>query len=386
MFERGLILLIDINRIKVSDRIRKDFGGIEELAQDIDQNGLINPIVVTPDYQLIAGERRLRAHQYLGRKEVVVRVMEISDFEHQLRLEISENEHRKEFTFSERVEWAKRLEEVERIKAKERMAAGKENFHEQPAGQVRDIVADHAGFGSGRNYDKAKYIMENATPEIIQQLDAGIISTHKAYVETKERLEAALREAETRANQAEKEKEELERRYKDAIPVDQVDEAVAAAVERRDEETEVLLEQKSQEAAKKIKERDQYWKDKLEVDVESERLKVEELKAGYQRTKEELETMKLQQPDDFDEQQAAAQMKKLRFEADSNTIQISIHVKQFLQKVGITSFMLGAVSSASTSEKKRLSEGLDMLQSFIDQLRPAINSRKVVNPNDIDES
>ncbi|ETT30688.1 putative plasmid-partitioning protein [Paenibacillus sp. FSL R5-192] len=379
-------MLIDINKIKVSDRIRKDFGGIEELAQDIDQNGLINPILVTPDYQLIAGERRLRAHQVLGRKEVVVRVMEISDFEHQLRLEISENEHRKEFTFSERVEWAKRLEDVERIKAKERMAAGKENVPEQPAGQVRDIVADQAGFGSGRTYDKAKYIMENATPEIIQQLDEGIISTHKAYVETKERLEAAVRVAETRANQAEQEKEELQRRYKDAIPADQVDEAVAAAVERRDEETEVILAQKAQEAAKKIKERDQYWKDKLQDDVEAERLKVEELKAGYQRTKEELETMKLQQPDDFDEQQATTQMKKLRFEADSNTIQISIHVKQFLQKVGITSFMLGAVSGASTSEKKRLSEGLDMLQSFIDQMRPALNSRKVVNPNDnIDE-
>ncbi|WP_127549771.1 ParB N-terminal domain-containing protein [Paenibacillus amylolyticus] len=377
---------IKIDQIKVSDRIRKDFGGIEELANDIEQNGLINPIVVTPDYQLIAGERRLRAHQYLGRKEVVVRVMEISDFEHQLRLEISENEHRKEFTFSERVEWAKRLEEVARIKAKERMAGGKENIPEQPAGQVRDIVADQAGFGSGRTYDKAKFIMENATSEIIQQLDAGIISTHKAYVETKERLEAALREAETRANQAEQEKEELQRRYKDTVPADQVDEAVAAAVERRDEETEVILAQKAQEAAKQIKERDQYWKEKLQEDVEAERLKVEELKVGYQRTKEELETMQLQQPDNFDEQHAAAQMKKLRFEADRNTIQISIHINQFLQKVGITSFMLGAVSGASAGEKKRFSEGLDMLQSFIDQMRPAINSRKVVNPNDIDES
>lgn len=342
---------IKIDQIKVSDRIRKDFGGIEELANDIEQNGLINPIVVTPDYQLIAGERRLRAHQYLGRKEVVVRVMEISDFEHQLRLEISENEHRKEFTFSERVEWAKRLEEVARIKAKERMAGGKENIPEQPAGQVRDIVADQAGFGSGRTYDKAKFIMENATPEIIQQLDAGIISTHKAYVETKERLEAALREAETRANQAEQEKEELQRRYKDTVPADQVDEAVAAAVERRDEEAEVILAQKAQEAAKQIKELDQYWKEKLQEDVEAERLKIEELKAGYQRTKEELETMQLQQPDNFDEQHAAAQMKKLRFEADRNTIQISIHINQFLQKVGITSFMLGAVSGASAGEK-----------------------------------
>ncbi|WP_258297891.1 ParB N-terminal domain-containing protein [Paenibacillus peoriae] len=371
-------MLIDINKIKVSDRIRKDFGGIEELAQDIEQNGLINPIVVTPDYQLIAGERRLRAHQFLGRSEVTVRIMEIKDFEHQLQLEISENEHRKEFTFSERVEWARRLEEVERLKAKERMAGGTENFPDQPTGQVRDIVADQAGFGSGRQYDKAKFIAENATPEIIQQLDEGLISTHKAFVETKTRLEAAVREAEERAEQAELDKLELQRQYKDAIPADQLEDAVSAAVERHEEETTVFIRQKEKEAEAQLKQRDEYWKGKLKEDLEAERLKIEQLRGGYQRAKEELETIKLQQPDDFDEQQAAAQMKKLRFEADSNTIQVSIHVKQFLQKVGITSFMLGAIGSASSSEKKRLSESLDMLEAFVEQIRPAVNGRKAV--------
>lgn len=372
-------MLIDIEKIRVSDRIRKDFGDIEELARDINQNGLINPIVLTPDYQLIAGERRLRAHQFLKRQQVDARIMEISDYEHQLRLEISENEHRKEFTFSERIEWAKRLEEVERIKAKERMAGGKENFPEHEGGQVRDIVAEQAGFGSGKQYDKAKFIAENATPEIIQQLDAGLISTHKAYIETKNRLEAALREAEERAEQAEQEKLELERQYKNAIPADQLEEAIAAAVERSEEETTVFIKQKEKEAEAQLKQRDDYWKNKLKEEIESERVKVEQLKSGYQRAKEEIEALKLQQPDNFDEQQAAVQMKKLRFEADSNTIQVSIHIKQFLQKVAITSLMIGAVSSASGSEKKRLSESLDMLEVFIEQLRPAVNGRKVVS-------
>lgn len=371
-------MLIDIKQIKVGDRIRKDFGEIEELAQDIEQNGLINPLVLTPDYQLVAGERRLRAHQFLKREQVEARIMEISDYEHQLRLEISENEHRKEFTFSERIEWAKRLEEVERIKAKERMAGGKENFPEHEGGQVRDIVAEQTGFGSGKQYDKAKFIADNATPEIIQQLDAGLISTHKAFVETKNQLEAAVKEAEERAEQAEQEKLELQRQYKNAIPAEQVDEAIAAAVERHEEETTVFIKQKEKEAENQLKQRDDYWKNKLKEEIESERLKVEQLKSGYQRAKEEIESLKLQQPDDFDEQQATAQMKKLRFEADSNTIQVSIHIKQFLQKVGITSFMLGAVAGASSSEKKRLSESLDMLEAFVEQLRPAVNGRKVV--------
>lgn len=101
-------MLIDIRKIKVTDRIRQEFIGIEELAQDITENGLINPIVVTSDYQLIAGERRLRAHQHMGREKVEVNVMEVRDRAHHLQLEISENEHRRDFTFSERIAYGKR--------------------------------------------------------------------------------------------------------------------------------------------------------------------------------------------------------------------------------------------------------------------------------------
>lgn len=379
-------MLIDIRKIKVTDRIRQDFSGIEELAQDIAENGLINPIVVTSDYQLIAGERRLRAHQYLGRQEVEVNVMDVRDYAHHLQLEISENEHRRDFTFSERIAYGKKIEELERIKAKERMSAPeKENLPEGEKGQVRDIVAEQAGFGSGRNYDKAKFIAEHATPEIIQELDAGIISTHKAFTQTKERMEAAERaaaEANVRAEAAEKEKENLRWQYKDSIPVDQLEEAVNAAIERQQEENEVFIAQKEKEAQKALKERDAKWKREIEAEAQ----KVKDLNAGYKRIQEELETLKLQQPEDLDDQQRAAQLKKLRYEADSNTVQLSIHVKQFLQKAAVTTLNLGSVASASSSEKKRFNESLDMLQTFIDQMRPAVNGRKVVEADVINES
>lgn len=68
-------MLIEINKIKVADRIRKDYGDIEELARDIRENGLINPPVVTPEFVLIAGERRLKACQFLGYQQIEVRVM-----------------------------------------------------------------------------------------------------------------------------------------------------------------------------------------------------------------------------------------------------------------------------------------------------------------------
>ena len=61
-------MIVDINKIIVKDRIRKDFGDIQELAENIKQCGLINSPVINKNYELIAGERRLRACKFLGWK------------------------------------------------------------------------------------------------------------------------------------------------------------------------------------------------------------------------------------------------------------------------------------------------------------------------------
>lgn len=190
---------IDIDKIVVKDRIRKDFGNIDELAQDIQENGIINPPVVTPEYVLIAGERRLRACQSLGFREIEVRVMRVHDYEHQLRLEISENEQRKELTHSERVAYTREIERIEAVKAAERQKelAGtrpnkdlRENFPEGTTkGRTSDIVADAVGYGCGKTYLKAKHVVENAPPEIVAKLDKGEISINKAYKETKSQAE-----------------------------------------------------------------------------------------------------------------------------------------------------------------------------------------------------
>ena len=51
---------------------------IKELAASIESEGLLQPVVVRKildDYQLIAGERRWRAHQFLKRDKILARVM-----------------------------------------------------------------------------------------------------------------------------------------------------------------------------------------------------------------------------------------------------------------------------------------------------------------------
>ncbi|CAI3019336.1 TPA: ParB N-terminal domain-containing protein [Staphylococcus aureus] len=183
-------MLIDINKITVGKRIRKDYGDITSLADDIEDRGLINPPVVTPDYELIAGERRLKAMKKLDYRQIEVRIMSVEDYEHQLKIEISENEERKAFTYSERMDYAKQLERIEAKKAKDRKTSklkqNKDTVTDQGPerkGETRDIVGKASGFGSGRTYARAKYIYENADEETIKEVDEGKKSIRKAHDE-----------------------------------------------------------------------------------------------------------------------------------------------------------------------------------------------------------
>ncbi|MFG0038712.1 ParB N-terminal domain-containing protein [Staphylococcus aureus] len=183
-------MLIDINKVTVGKRIRKDYGDITSLADDIEDRGLINPPVVTPDYELIAGERRLKAMKKLDYRQIEVRIMSVEDYEHQLKIEISENEERKAFTYSERMDYAKQLEIIEAKKAKDRKTSklkqNKDTVTDQGPerkGETRDIVGKASGFGSGRTYARAKYIYENADEETIKEVDEGKKSIRKAHDE-----------------------------------------------------------------------------------------------------------------------------------------------------------------------------------------------------------
>ena len=189
-------MLIEIEKIKIKNRIRKDFGNIQELADDIKVNGLINPPVITPDtYELITGERRIRAMKLLGYKQIEVRPMAVKDAEHQLNLEISENEARKDFSKAERIDYARRLERIESLKAKGRMSDGGKGRQKSDNLRTDDSVAEKLGIGSRDTYRKEKYIVENQkslTTDDFADWDEGKLSTNKAFTKIKiekERLE-----------------------------------------------------------------------------------------------------------------------------------------------------------------------------------------------------
>jgi ParB family chromosome partitioning protein len=82
---RGLPLEVDLDRIVPNPRqprLQMEQGPLEELAQSIRANGIIQPILVRRSgerYEIIAGERRWRAAQIAGLLRVPVVVREIAD-------------------------------------------------------------------------------------------------------------------------------------------------------------------------------------------------------------------------------------------------------------------------------------------------------------------
>lgn len=215
---------INPNEIIVNDRIRKDFGDIKELADNIAQIGLIEPIVVTTDRPpvLIAGERRLRAVKSLGWDKVEIRTIEVEDAEHALMMEISENEARKEFTMTEKLDWARRLERIIAEKAKARQLSGLNNVgnvvtnNYSERGETAEIVAKEVGFGSKATYNRAKYIADHKAdidPEDFANWDEGRLSTNKVYTQLKQKLA----EAEGKVEKLEIEKQDLQAEVADAV-------------------------------------------------------------------------------------------------------------------------------------------------------------------------
>lgn len=175
-----------IREITVDGRHRKDAGDIDALAASIADIGLLHPVVIRDDGQLVAGYRRLLAVEQLGWTNVPVTVVKsLGDAAALLRAERDENTCRKDFSPSEAVALGRALEEIERPAAKERQRTL--NNHETASAKLaeakantRDIVGAAVGM-SGETYRKAKAVVEaaEANPEKFAAVQARMDETGK---------------------------------------------------------------------------------------------------------------------------------------------------------------------------------------------------------------
>jgi ParB/RepB/Spo0J family partition protein len=118
--ELGVLKVIPFSEILFdeSTRGRKDYGDIEELAQSIREQSLINPLTVyspslIPPYELLAGGRRYKALELLGVSLVPVRIYdkELTERERKI-IELYENLRRKELSYIERANMTKLIHET----------------------------------------------------------------------------------------------------------------------------------------------------------------------------------------------------------------------------------------------------------------------------------
>ncbi len=190
--ERGNYFSCPIEEIRPSkSQPRKTFSNekLEELAASIREKGIIQPLVVrrkVDHYELIAGERRWRAAQRAGLREVPVVIQDVSD-DTAVELALIENIQREDLNAVEEAEayqallekFALSQEELARRVGKERSTvANALRLLRLPAEIKRDIVEDRLAMGH------ARALLSLDSPELLKKGRDEIIRRQLSVRET----------------------------------------------------------------------------------------------------------------------------------------------------------------------------------------------------------
>ena len=168
-----------IAQISVGKRFRKDLGNIQELADSIQDVGLLHPIVIDAKGNLIAGYRRIKAVGKLGWRKIDCTVIDIDDNHIG---EIQENTQRKDFTASEIAAIA---EYVEKTRIGHRPKKGSES-DTLPRGPTNDLVAkitnvSHDTVAKIKEINKAAKLHPKKFGKILERVDSKKMSVDTAH-------------------------------------------------------------------------------------------------------------------------------------------------------------------------------------------------------------
>jgi N6-adenosine-specific RNA methylase IME4 len=168
--------------IKIGKRHRRDFGEIEELALSFNERGtIIQPIAITTNDELIAGERRMKAWVHPVSKfrtdPIPVHVITIDNI---VAGEWDENAHRKDFTPTEAVEIKKEIEKLLAVHARERQKLGRGGKAEGKSIRAGERASAMTG-RKRRTLEKAQEVVEAAgkNPERFGKLQQDMDRTGK---------------------------------------------------------------------------------------------------------------------------------------------------------------------------------------------------------------
>ncbi len=160
------------SEIKVETRFRKNLGNIKELAESIRENGLLQPIGINKDNQLVFGLRRLRAVEKLGWPDITTIEVDCEEGE------FIENSFRKDLEIEERVEIAEHIfKKYGGKKGQRKDLPLYDGADVLPKGTVvKDYAAKQAGFGSRASFKMAQDIIKSKNAFLIERYRKGNIS------------------------------------------------------------------------------------------------------------------------------------------------------------------------------------------------------------------
>src|SRR5918996_1948926 len=115
MIEMHTSKTMPIDSLIINDRIRKDLGNINSLAESISSVGLLQPVVINEKNELIDGQRRIKACMQLGLTEIPFYRVNLEQI---VIGEFHANSNRKDFTTSERVAISNAIEDYMRKHSK----------------------------------------------------------------------------------------------------------------------------------------------------------------------------------------------------------------------------------------------------------------------------
>ena len=195
------LTLVPISKIHIgSNRRPIKQEKVNELMESIKANGLLNPITLDEDWNLIAGQHRLKACQKLGFREIECHIVVYQDSDRARLAEIDENLIRNELKPLERGRlWLEREEILMRLGLLAKVGdnqytLGGGEIISPPIKTAKDL-AKASGF-SERTYQYDKQIVRNTHPDILQIIQNTPISERQtallniARAGTKERLQA----------------------------------------------------------------------------------------------------------------------------------------------------------------------------------------------------
>jgi DNA modification methylase len=196
---------IETNKIKVNERVRKEFPNIDELAESINDLGLLQPILVNENNELIAGHRRLIACKQLGLKEIECNKINPKSELRQLDMELAENVKREDFNPMELARGLSRRKELYEFEHPETKvgATGK--------GRPKDSLTDSDNLSERFTQETAKKIGKSET----------FVKEHLQLNNIKPELQKKVEDNQLKKSQAlaihrkEKKKEELKEEVKE---------------------------------------------------------------------------------------------------------------------------------------------------------------------------